>query len=246
MSHQSVLGSCTPLADFHAPHEDHWKLLLRVVQVNGDNKLTLPIRELWCTSKTATDNPTFVLHKAGSFYNDDDDPELTLDEANNAITVEEHLLRSFKTQHLFLIAGTGEWYVTERLVTNPSIWKKVQTEDGQSCYALDDAKVHAWLVRDDREVLEIDSENNWDCVSCPSSDEKLSEDDQDVEDQEGGDRDGEDHDEGTQSGHARDGDAQDEDAQDGSGREGEAVVDEADGADQEEDTEEGGVPLTEA
>jgi hypothetical protein len=234
MSHQSVLGSCTLLADFHAPYEDHWKLLLRVVQVNGDNKLTLPIRELWCTSKTATDNPTFVLHKAGSFYNDDDDPELTLDEANNAMSVEEHLLRSFKTQHPFLIAGTGEWYVTDRLVTKSSIWKKVQTENGQYCYALDDAKVHAWLVRDDGEVIEIDSENNWDCVSCHSSNEKLSEDDQDeddqdVEDQEGGDGDGEDHDEGTQSRNARHGDAQHEDAQDRSGREGEApVVDEAD------------------
>jgi cobalamin biosynthesis protein CobT len=148
--------------------------------------------------------------------------------------------------------GTCEWYVTERLVTNPSIWKKVQTENGQSCYALDDAKVHAWLVRDDGEVIDFDSENNWVCVSCPSSDEKPSEDDQDevdqdVEDQEGGDRDGEDHHEGAQSGNTHDGDAQDKDAQDRKGRVGEAPAAQgADEEDREEDAEEGGVPLTEA
>ena len=198
MTHQSVLGDGTPLADFHATFEDHWKLLLRIVQVNEDGKLTLPVREPWCTTKEATDPLSFTIYKASCLHDAEEDPDFTLAEANEEMTSGFSWICSLRRQYPFLIAGSGKWYVTEILRTKPSVWRKVQTEHGKSYYALGEKNVRAWLERDGGEVLVRDSENDWDCISCPSSDEESSKhdqnaDDQDEEDRDGGAQDREDH-----------------------------------------------------
>lgn len=87
MTHRFQAGG-TPLSNFSANGEAHrFKLLIRVVMVNDDGKLTFPTRELWgkANGDATTGALEFLQNKVNSPEDDEEEGIDTIAEANEAM-----------------------------------------------------------------------------------------------------------------------------------------------------------------
>ena len=99
MTHRFI-SSGTPLSHFSANGAAKgYELLIRVVQVNDDGKLTLPARELWAKIDAESDKLEFLLNSVNSVDDDQEDQLDTTAEANEAMSGPPWL-RSLKRLHL--------------------------------------------------------------------------------------------------------------------------------------------------
>lgn len=179
----------TPLSHFTANRESKdFQLLIRVVNVNDEGKVTLPVRELWAKvdGNVASGNLEFLLNKSNSPEDDEEESLDTIAEANEAMHG-RHWLRSLEPRSPFEVAGTGDWYVTALVKAEPCIWEKVDGGVGGAYYKLHEKNLRAWLVSGGDGAEEFDDEEYWDCVSCNSDDEapeRGNGDDDDDDDEE--------------------------------------------------------------
>jgi hypothetical protein len=125
MTHQWKYLCDTPLTYFsgseHAGVPKNSQLLLRIVSVSDEGKLTLPARELWCKLETPGDKLNFTISQFHTWDNCDDETDNTLAEANEAISSGLHWLVSQRWSPPGNVAGTGQWYVTKLVKAKPSI-----------------------------------------------------------------------------------------------------------------------------
>lgn len=169
MSHRFGPTS-TPLWHFSANGEPAgFKLLIRVVSVNDDGKLTLPIRELWAKieGEAADRELKFLLNSCSSEDDDQEEEIHTIAKAHEAMGAGGPWLRSLEPS----FPSTGRWYVTELVKTEPCIWENVECDAYGTHYKIHEKNLLIWLAsgKDGKEVF--DSEEDWACLSCPSDDE---------------------------------------------------------------------------
>jgi hypothetical protein len=174
MSHSQGTALADYTAHLNAPGHH---LFVRAVHVNGDGKLTHPVRELYCGNPDLDQEVEFIKFSAKSAH-DPEEISLSFEEANKAISVDERSwLLSLEDKGPYGLEGTGKWYVTALAGARKSIWKK----EG-SCYILDQDKLCTWLRKKRCEVERFDDEETWACLSECSSDDEEGE----VDDENGG------------------------------------------------------------
>jgi hypothetical protein len=159
------------LADFSAAvNPGEYRLLLGVVQVRCDGKLTLPVRELWYADPDEEGDIEYLICSANS-ADDGDDTQATLEEANHAISrAERPWFRSLDRYSPQGAAADGRWYVTVLADTEPSsIWTwKAECR----CYVLDEDALRIWLGKGGGTAERFDDEDGWGCLTDCSSGEE--------------------------------------------------------------------------
>lgn len=174
MSHRYGLTDGVSLSSFSAnANSEGYVLLLRVVKVNDNGTLTLPVREIWCSNqqKSIADAKINYLVYAANTPEDDQEDYVTLDEANQCLsTLGQPWLRSLETRLPFVVAGTGRWFVTALVRGETCIW-----DWSGSCYIINEEGLVAWLDGRPGSVDIIDYEEDWWCLTHDSSDEAMLE-----------------------------------------------------------------------
>lgn len=167
MTHRYGISNGVPLANFsaHASNEG-FQLLVRVVDVNGNGKLTLPVRELWAGSHDALGEIDYLVYSANN-VEDDEENRVTLEEANECLSMwGEPWLRSLEPSSPFGAAGTERWYVTSLVRADRCIWNRQGV-----CYIVGEENLRVWLDEGFGQVERFDSEEDWWCLTHNSSDE---------------------------------------------------------------------------
>lgn len=175
MTHQWKYLCDTPLTYFsgfeQAGVPENSQLLLRVVSVSEEGKLTLPARELWCKLETPGGKLNFTISQFHTWDNCDVETDITLVEANEAISSGFSWLVSQRWSPPDSVAGTGQWYVTKLVKAKPGIWKKVKSRSGSAYYKLHEEKLRAWFASGSDSICELDDEEDWWCLTHNPSDE---------------------------------------------------------------------------
>lgn len=169
MSHR-FQSSGTPLWHFSANGEPAgFKLLIRVVSVNDDGKLTLPARELWAKIEgdAADSELNFLFNSSNSVDDDQEGANHTIAEAQEAMGAGGPWLRSLEPSFSF----TGKWYVTELVKAEICIWEKVDCDAYGAHYKIHEKNLRTWLASGKGGKEVFDDEEDWACLSCPSDDE---------------------------------------------------------------------------
>jgi len=164
MSHRFGRSMPTPLTNFSANAEDEgYQLIIHVVSVNDQGELTLPVRELWCSTKEPGGELTFLASRSDTPDDDEEEKEVSFARANEIL--DDRCVRLLKPKSPFGVAGRGGWYVTALAKVEPRIWKRKQGWDGKSYYTLNEDNLRTWLANGAEGADEYDNEEDWWCLT---------------------------------------------------------------------------------
>jgi len=170
MSHSQGI----PLANFTMAAEESDGLLIRVVSVNDDDRVTFPVRELWARRNTKSRQIEYTLSSTNDPY-DDQEESFSLEEANDALRNDGGpWLRSLGRMSPIGFVESGGWLVASLVRTQPSIWKyfKFYKTLSDTCYIIDEKNLGAWLDEGGDSAEEDDDDAAWDCISSHGSAEE--------------------------------------------------------------------------
>ena len=155
----TTLGSFTMSGE-----NDGYRLLIRVVTVNGNAQVTAPVRELWAKRDAESQEINYAVYSGNSAH-DTDQEGISLAEANTVLRNGEGgpWLRSLGRSVPADFAGSWRWFPTRIVRAELCIWQelKAHTMLGDSCYIIDGKNLGIWLDDMGDSAEEDDDEANW-------------------------------------------------------------------------------------
>lgn len=179
---------------------DGYRLLIRVVSVDDNDKVNLPIRELWARREDERDTKSeisYIMHSANC-PEDSVEESVSLEEANDSMrTTGGFWLKSLSASGPIGRGGLTLWLPTRVVRTEPCIWEsKFYSPLGVPYHVIDEKNLGVWLDGKEESADEDNSEADWWCLSCLSCDEdsedasekedEVSDDDEDENGDDGG------------------------------------------------------------
>lgn len=140
------------------------RLLMRVVSVNGDDKPTLPVRELWAAYDEKESKLEYAIFYGNCVYSTVMEEDVSLDDVNDAMHFTGGASWLPHDKPMARPVDPDGWLVTEIVRTQPSIW----VEDAPSSTSKDQTQVIneknliKWLSTDDEDGADCDwDEADW-------------------------------------------------------------------------------------
>lgn len=140
-----------------------YRILIRVVSVNIDDKPTLPVRELWARFDKKDSKLEYAVFNGNSVYDSAIETEVSLDEVNNAMHFTSSA--SWLPHHgpMSRPVDSGGWLVTEIVRTEPSIWiEDAPSTSADATQVIHEENLIKWLATDDEDGPDCDwDEDDW-------------------------------------------------------------------------------------
>lgn len=164
--------------------KDGYHLLVRVVSVNSDDTLSLPVYELWAKHDAKHNDVEYMLYFANS-SRVKGQREVTLIDADSSLRYSRGgpWIRTLSQVSRIGFGGYWRWFPTALVRAESSIWQlqKSHTMRGDTCYIVDEQNLKIWLeLRDKKEgesADEFDSETNWDLADSSDAGDGVLMDD---------------------------------------------------------------------